>query len=63
MSKYAIKLGLLALIVLPFWNGANHLRHFMIDLRGIRSDGIIAPVCYGTALVVTGIAIVAVGKL
>ena len=57
------KLVLLALIVLPFWNGANHLRHFVIDLRGIRSDGIVAPACYGAALVVTGIALLAVGKL
>jgi len=57
------KLVLLALIVLPFWNGANHLRHFVIDLRGIRSDGIVAPACYGAALVVTGIAVLAIGKL
>ena len=57
------KLVLLALIVLPFWNGANHLRHFVIDLRGIRSDGIVAPACYGAALVVTVIAVLAVGKL
>ena len=57
------KLVLLALIVFPFWNGANHLRYFVIDLRGIRSDGIVAPACYAAALVVTGIAFVAVGKL
>jgi len=57
------KLVLLALIVLPFWNGANHLRHFVIDLRGVRSDGIVAPACYGAALVVTVIAVLAVGKL
>jgi len=57
------KLVLLALIVLPFWNGANHLRHFVIDLRGIRSDAVVAPACYGAALVVTGIALVAVGRL
>jgi fumarate reductase subunit D len=57
------RLVLLVLIVLPFWNGANHLRHFVIDLRGIRSDGVVAPLCYGAALVVTAIALVHVGKL
>jgi fumarate reductase subunit D len=57
------RLALFVLIVLPFWNGANHLRHFVIDLRGIRSDGVVAPACYAAALVVTGIAAVAVGKL
>jgi len=57
------KLVLLVLIVFPFWNGANHLRHFVIDLRGIRSDGLVAPACYGAALVVTGIALAAVGRL
>ncbi len=57
------RLVFLALIVFPFWNGANHLRHFVIDLRGIRSDGLVASACYGAALVVTVIAVVAVGKL
>jgi len=57
------RLVLLALVVLPFWNGANHLRHFMIDLRGVRGDTLFAPLCYGAALLVTGIAVVAVGRL
>jgi len=54
------RLLLLALIALPAWNGFNHLRHWVIDLRGAGSDGWVAPLCYLAALAVSAIAVAAV---
>ncbi len=54
------KLLLLALIALPIWNAANHLRHFSIDLGGYERDGAVAPLLYAGALVLSVVAIVAV---
>jgi fumarate reductase subunit D len=54
------RLVLLAMIVFPFWNGANHLRHWLIDLGGYERDGVVAPLCYLAALAVSAIAVVAV---
>lgn len=57
------RLVLLALIVLPLWNGANHLRHFLIDLGGYERDGTVAPVLYGAAAVLSVVAIAAVVRI
>lgn len=54
------KLVLLALIALPIWNAANHLRHFSIDLGGYGRDGVVAPVLYVGAAVLSVVAIVSV---
>ncbi len=57
------RLLLLALIVLPLWNAANHLRHFSIDLGGYERDGAVAPLLYAGAAVLSVVAIVAVVQL
>lgn len=57
------RLVLLALIALPVWNGANHLRHFLIDLGGYDRDGAVAPLLYAAAAVVSVVAIAAVIRL
>lgn len=57
------RLLLLALIVLPLWNAANHLRHFSIDLGGYERDGAVAPLLYAGAAVLSVLAIVAVVQL
>jgi len=54
---------LLALIALPVWNAANHLRHFLIDLGGYDRDGAVAPLLYAGAAVVSVVAIAAVIRL
>ena len=57
------RLLLLALIVFPLWNGANHLRHWLIDLGGYERDGAMAPLLYGAACVLSVVAIAAVVRL
>lgn len=57
------RLLLLALIVFPLWNAANHLRHFSIDLGGYERDGAVAPVLYAGAAVLSVVAIAAVVRL
>jgi len=57
------RLLLLALIALPLWNAANHLRHFSIDLGGYERDGAVAPLLYAGAAVLSVVAIVAVVQL
>ncbi len=57
------RLLLLALIVLPLWNGANHLRHWLIDLGGYARDGVMAPLLYASAAVFSVVAIAAVVRL
>ena len=57
------RLVLLALIVLPLWNAANHLRHFSIDLGGYERDGAVAPLLYAGAAVLSVVAIAAVVRL
>lgn len=54
------RLLLLALIALPIWNAANHLRHFSIDLGGYERDAVVAPVLYLGAALLSVVAIVAV---
>ncbi len=57
------RLALLALIVLPLWNGVNHLRHYAIDWGYLKWDGAVAPGLYGMAGVGSLIAIWAVIRL
>ncbi len=53
----------LALVALPLWNAANHLRHWLIDLGGYSRDGVMAPLIYGAAAVLSVVAIVAVVRI
>lgn len=62
-SSLVGRLVLLALIALPLWNAANHLRHFSIDLGGYERDGVVAPLLYAGAAVLSVVAIVAVVRI
>ncbi len=57
------RLSLAVLIALPLWGGAHHLRHLWLDFGGLRSDAIVAALLYGTALVGSALAVVAVVRL
>ncbi len=57
------RLVILALIVFPLWNAANHLRHFLIDLGGYDRDGAMAPLIYAAAAVLSVVAVVAVVRI
>jgi fumarate reductase subunit D len=57
------RLVILALIALPIWNGANHLRHFLIDLGGYQRDGTVAPLLYAGAALLSLLAIVVVIRI
>lgn len=54
---------LLALIALPLWKGAHHLRHLSIDHGGAARDAFVAPFLYGIAAAGSVVAIVAVVRL
>lgn len=56
-------LVLLAVMALPVWGGAHHLRHLWIDFGGLKSDSLVGFLCYGTALVGSIAAILAVLRL
>ncbi|MCP3986372.1 MAG: fumarate reductase subunit D [bacterium] len=53
----------LAAMALPLWGGAHHLRHLWIDLGGLKTDGLVGFLCYGTALAGSIVAILAVVRL
>ena len=57
------RLVLGALIVLPIWKGAHHLRHFSIDLRGHERDATVAPILYAVATLGSLAGILAVIRL
>jgi fumarate reductase subunit D len=57
------RLVLFALIALPLWKGAHHVRHLSLDMGGLDRDTIVAPILYGTALVGSLLALVAVVRL
>ncbi|MEE2674494.1 MAG: fumarate reductase subunit FrdD [Myxococcota bacterium] len=57
------RLVLGALIVLPLWKGAHHLRHLSIDFRGAERDLWLAPILYGIATVASLAGILAVVRL
>ena len=45
------KLILAALLVLPLWKGAHHVRSLHVDFGGAERDGIVGTLLYGVALV------------
>ncbi len=51
---------LFALVVTCLWNGAHHLRHFVVALRGPRRDAATAAVLYAGACAGSLLALVAV---
>ena len=54
---------LFALIALPMWKGAHHVRYLSIDMGGLSRDTIVAPALYGLALVGNALALLAVIRL
>jgi fumarate reductase subunit D len=54
---------LFALIALPMWKGAHHLRYLSIDMGGLSRDTIVAPLLYSLALFGNALALLAVVRL
>jgi fumarate reductase subunit D len=57
------RLVLLALVALPLWKGAHHMRHVFIDTGGGDRDATVAPLLYLLAAAGSLVAIVAVVRL
>ena len=57
------RLFLLALLVLPLWKGAHHVRSLSIDYGGLGRDTAVATVMYLIAAVGSLLAIIAVVRL
>jgi len=57
------RLVLAALVVLPLWKGAHHMRHLSIDFRGAERDVVVAPVVYSIAAIGSLAGILAVVRL
>ena len=57
------RLVLAALIILPLWKGAHHLRHVFIDMGGAARDATVAPLLYLIALAGSLAGVVAVIRL
>ncbi len=57
------RLVLFALIVLPLWKGAHHIRHLSIDFGGGGRDTLVAPLLYAIAAAGSLLAIVAALRL
>lgn len=57
------RLVLAALIALPLWKGAHHLRSLSVDMGGGDRDGIVGSLLYLVATVGTILAILAVIRL
>lgn len=62
-SNFFGRLVLLALIALPLWKGAHHLRSLSIDFRGEARDGAVGGLLYLVAVVGSVAGIVAVVRL
>ena len=54
------QLLLAALLVLPLWKGAHHVRSLLIDLGGGERDGAVGSVLYLIAIVGSGMGVAAV---
>lgn len=54
------KLVLAALLVLPLWKGAHHVRSLHVDFGGAERDGIVGTLLYGIALVGSIVGVLAV---
>ena len=57
------RLVLFALIALPMWKGAHHVRSLSIDFNGQARDAVVAPLRYGLALLGSVLALIAVVRL
>jgi fumarate reductase subunit D len=57
------RLVLLALIALPLWKGAHHLRSLSIDFGGASRDPAVASLLYGVALLGSALGVLAVIRL
>jgi fumarate reductase subunit D len=57
------RLVLAALVALPLWKGAHHLRSLSIDFGGASRDVAVASLLYGLACIGSVLAIVAVIRL
>ena len=57
------RVALAALIVLPIWKGAHHMRHTLIDFGGAERDALVAPLLYLLATVGSVLAVVAVIRI
>jgi fumarate reductase subunit D len=57
------RLVLLALVALPLWKGAHHMRHVFIDTGGGDRDATVAPLLYLLATAGSLVALVAVIRL
>jgi len=54
---------LAALIILPLWKGAHHIRSLSVDFGGGERDATVATLLYGIAIAGSIFAIVAVARL
>ncbi len=57
------RLLLFALIALPLWKGAHHMRHVFLDMGGGERDAAVAPLLYALAGLGSLLALVAVIRL
>jgi fumarate reductase subunit D len=57
------RLFLLALLALPLWKGAHHVRSLSIDFGGGRRDAVVATLVYGIAAAGSLLALVAVARI
>jgi fumarate reductase subunit D len=57
------RIVLLALVALPLWKGAHHMRHLSLDMGGEERDVVVAPILYGLAALWSVLAILAVVRL
>ena len=57
------RLVLAALIVLPIWKGAHHLRYLSVDFGGESRDVVVAPLLYSVAALGSLLAVVAIVRL
>ena len=62
-AHFVGRLVLAALIALPLWKGAHHMRHVFIDMGGAERDATVAPLLYLVALAGSVAGIVAVIRL
>jgi fumarate reductase subunit D len=57
------RLVLLAVMALPLWKGAHHVRSLLLDFGGHERDALVGSALYATAAVGSLVAVVAVFKL
>ena len=62
-SNLVGRVVLFALIALPMWKGAHHVRSLSIDFGGLSRDAAVATLLYGLALLGNALALIAVVRL